>query len=289
MHIAWKTLSLAALASLATACGDGGGAGKGTDTTDTTTTTDDTDSTTTGSETAPVDTATGEQLAGFTTFVLYAYDPATDSAVGYTSSAGDASNPTFGFIFFNEDYQSTGDYQNDGCLYFLESADPLPRAEWAGAGSDFLFGAEFDPASSTISSNCDEFFGDGFSQEIFDQLVSTGVWGAGAKVELNSELATQLTGGGIDLDEVLGGDHYSTVANLPQTNWDSFVFAFELDEDGVQVASGGNLVNVLAADAIVDVEPDADTTDTVVPPAPTAQTLAYASYDFETITLWIFQ
>lgn len=203
-------------------------------------------------------------LAGFTNYALFAYDPATDSARGWTED-GVSHQPTFGFIFFNEDYQATGDFRNDACLYQLEASAPLPRASWAYLGSAYLFGLEFDPLTATISTNCEAFFGD--VAPLWD-IVGSGVWGAAVSTTMDRDVAATLLSGGNSPSDYLGGVHYATSPQIPVLTWGAYTLSYQVQ------------ANFDAGPALVPLAPAQ---------AHGVSTLNRGVFDVETTTLWLFQ
>lgn len=117
-----------------------------TDTTDTTDTTSTTDTTDTPGSTGIIPTAALMEIG-------IAYDPATDSAVGFTDEAGAAQMPyvrlALGSNAWNGEWSDTGDY----CTFELTSAAALPRA--ADLPADVMFGVQF-AAGTPYTSDCNE-------------------------------------------------------------------------------------------------------------------------------------
>lgn len=119
-----------------------------TDTTDTTSTTDTTD--TPGGPTGIIPTAALMEIG-------IAYDPATDSAVGFTDEAGVAQMPyvrlALGSARWNGEWSDTGDY----CTFQITAAGPLTRA--ADLPADVVFGTQF-AAGTAYTSDCNELVDD---------------------------------------------------------------------------------------------------------------------------------
>lgn len=203
-------------------------------------------------------------LAGFTTYSLFAYDPATDSARGWTQD-GVTHQPTFGFIFFDVDYMVTGDFQNDACLYVIEASGPVPRASWAYVGSGYLFGMEIDPLTATISTNCQSFLGD--VDPLWD-IVGSGVWGAAVSTTMDVDVAASLVGAGRSPGDFLGGVHYATSTQIPVLTWGAYTLSYQLQAN---FDTGPALVTLAPAQAHG------------------AQTLNRGVFDVETTTLWLYQ
>lgn len=234
---------------------------------------------TTPAEDSAVDTSGGNHLAGFSNVAFFGYDPEADVARSYVaSSTGDTIQPGITFFFFNDDYRDSQD-ESDGCTLRLSIDGTIPRASWAGAGSGYLFGFEINPDDATVESNCDDFFGPGASDDLYQDFISTGHWGVGLSTALSAATFDALENGGADPGDYIGGVFYSDSDSLPSSTWPTYSSVYEVNAAFEIQTERGLPATIPGADAD---QPRSN------PSIPTTTTPIAAVYAVDTFTLFLF-
>lgn len=284
MRIAWMTLTLAALGAVG-GCKD---EGKDTDPADDTTPTDDTTDDT--EDDSAVDTFTGPEWAGFSTFALFGYEFATDSARSYNTDAESTTNPTMGFILLSADLLD-GRATDEYCFVFISGPETLARADWATADNGHYFGVNFDLTDPTVSSNCDDLFGEEFTASFVADFVQQGEWGAAVSTDFDTETTDGLEAQQEDAADYTPGRFRSTIPNLPEEFYGGYVVTNEVDESWtLQTDAGGDPLAIPAADVVVPAmtPEDTDAMDSDMP-VEVPEHLTDAVYDVEMAFTWVFQ
>lgn len=205
---------------------------------------------------------------------MYGYDVARP----YTAAT--AFDPHLTFLFFDQNYQTSGDLA-DGCLLSLY-APLLPRASWAGAAQPYLFGWEIDPADRAAYhvSNCDAHFGAGAADALFDDIVGTGRWGVGLLVDIDPAVVQALYAAFFDPADYLGAAITTTSNVVPVPSWEGYSAATVVDAAWDMSPGGAAPTTMPGASAV---------RDRSSPSIPTLQTPVHARYYVSSTTLWVFR
>jgi hypothetical protein len=159
----------------------------------------------------------------------FAYDPATDAAVGWFDAPGQPERrPRLDFIIGTED-GVMGD-PDEACMVTLEAPGPVSRAPWATPGIAHLFGLDFDPAQLTpVVHDCGALIDRPSVDTMVQGFVNCQTWGVSIDAGVGPEAARLLPAAGIPLTDFLGASYHMNLAcGWPDPTSEGYAFGTAL-------------------------------------------------------------